>query len=331
MEQNSVIAPYTEQDILSFWNYLQEHQTFLFLGPKNTDGDTIGANTALAMYVEEQLGKKAILYCPNEFGHKYAFLPYMERYVTDFDPHSVDAIFSSDTGSTSLFLSTPAVDAVRARGLPWVNLDHHVSNSLYGTLNIIDTGSASCTMIVYRLLKQYGAKITPGIATHLLMGLYYDTGGLIHPNTSIEAYKTSSDLVRLGADVDLVSAHLFRKSTVGRMRLLGMVLDRAQMNSDGVLISAVTAEDLIECESSREDLEGVIDYLNAVPGKKFCLLLSEDGKGNVKGSLRTQDYDVDVDKIAQTFGGGGHRMAAGFTIRDSKLEPELRWKVVKTS
>lgn len=330
-ETNEIDYLYSDEDMRAFWDYLHENNTFLFLGPKNTDGDTVGANTALAIYLEQQLGKKVILYCPNTFGVKYSFLPWIDRYVSVFDPQEPDAIFTSDTADETLFTKSPMEQEVLARGLPWVNLDHHISNKFYGTLNMIDTASASCTMIVYRLLKTFNARITPDMATNLLMGLYYDTGGLVHSNTSVDAYKTSSELVRLGANVDLVSTHLFRKSSVGRLKLLGLALDRAQMNEDGVLISALTADDLAECEATREDLEGVIDYLNAVPGKKFCLLLSEDGKGNVKGSMRTQETDVDVNKIAQTFGGGGHRMAAGFTIKGSRLEPETRWKVVKKS
>lgn len=317
----------TPQDLATFTDYINNHSHFLILGPKNTDGDTIGTNVALAMYLEEQLGKKAVLYAPNPIDEKYKWMPWVDRFVTNFNPHEPDAIFTSDTAVPHLFAHSPEEELLLSRGLPWVNLDHHISNSKYGTHNFLYFQSTSCSMILYNFLKALGATITPDMATHMLMSIYMDSGSYIHPNTTAETYEISAELVAAGADQLEVATRFFRTSSVSKLKLWGKVLDRMQLSNDGVLTSAVTENDLIETGADREDLEGLVDFMNAAPNK-ICVLLSEDGKGNVKGSLRTQATDVDVNVVAQRFGGGGHRLASGFTLKNKTLQPVVSWKVL---
>lgn len=310
-----------------FRDFITRHQTFLLLGPKNIDGDTIGTNVALAMYLEQQLGKRAILYAPFPIDEKFRFLPWVDRFVSTFNPEEVDAIFTSDTAVEHLFAHTPAEEALFARGLPWVNLDHHISNSKYGTLPILDYGSTSCSMILHRLLKTMGGDITPDMATHMLMSIYSDSGSFIHPNTTEETYRVAGELVAMGGDATGMAEKLFLTNHQGKLKLWGRVLERMHLSQDGVLFSAVNQQDMVECGADREDLDGLVDLMNTIPNR-VCVLLSEDGKGNVKGSLRTGTEDVDVNVIAQRFGGGGHKLAAGFTMKSKTLVPQVVWKVV---
>lgn len=318
---------YSEQDVDAFKKFLTDHHHFLFLGPKNADGDTIGANTAVAMFLVEQMGKKVTLYNPNPVEKMYMELPWIEKYQTAFDPKAVDAIFVSDTGDQRLFANTTEEQELFARGLPLVNLDHHISNLFYGKINLVDLNKASSSLIVFELLKKLKAKITPDMATHLLMGMYFDTGSMYHPNTTAEVYDNGAELIRLGASTHNFVQPLYKTMDFGKLKLIGLVLERATLYPDGMLLSAVRQADLEACNATRDDLEGVVDYLFYAPEAKFGMLLTEDEKGNVKGSLRTQCPDVDVSKIAQTFGGGGHRAAAGFTVQGHHLEMEVKWKI----
>lgn len=316
-----------QQYISQFKSFLDNHQTFLLLAPKNIDGDTIGTNVALAMYLEEQLGKKAILYSPVPLDNKFLFLPWTDRFVFTFNPMEVDAIFTSDTAVPHLFAHTAEEDLVTTRGLPWVNLDHHISNSKYGTMNLLDYDSTSCSMILYHLIKALGGKITADMASHMLMSIYTDSGSFIHPNTTEDTYRVAGDLIACGAAQAEVAERLFLTNKPGKLKLWGRVLERMHLSEDGVLFSAVNHQDLLECECEKEDLEGLVDMMNTIPNR-VCVLLSEDGRGNVKGSLRTGTEDVDVNVIAQRFGGGGHRLASGFTMRNKMLVPQVTWKVV---
>ncbi|MFN7161265.1 MAG: DHH family phosphoesterase [Candidatus Gracilibacteria bacterium] len=318
---------YPETEIEAFKKFLTDHTHFLFLGPKIADGDTIGANTAMAMFIVEQMGKKVTLYNPSPVEKMYKDLPWADKYVTDFDPSTIDAVFISDTGDKRLFANTPAEQKLFERDLPVVNLDHHISNQFYGTINLVDLNKASSSLIVFELLKKLRAKITPDMATHLLLGMYFDTGSMYHPNTTAEVYENGAELISLGAKPRDIVDPLYKTMDFGKLKLIGLVLERASLYQDGMLMSAIRQEDLIACNATRDDLEGVVDYLFYAPEARFGMLLIEDEKGNVKGSLRTQRDDVDVSKIAETFGGGGHRAAAGFTIQGHRLEMEVKWKI----
>ncbi|PIV90817.1 hypothetical protein COW46_01585 [Candidatus Gracilibacteria bacterium CG17_big_fil_post_rev_8_21_14_2_50_48_13] len=313
--------------IEAFRRYIETNDTFLLLGPKNIDGDTIGTNVAFAMYLEQQLGKCAILYSPVPIDEKYRFLPWTDRFVHHFDAEEVDAIFTSDTAVPHLFAHTADEEAVFARGIPWVNLDHHISNTKYGTLPILDFESTSCSMILYHLLRKLGGTITPDMATHMMMSIYTDSGSFIHPNTTEDTYRVAGALMEAGAAQEEVARRLFLTNHAGKLKLWGRVLERMHLGPDGVLFSAVTTQDMMECGTEKEDLEGLVDLMNTIPNR-VCVLLSEDGKGNVKGSLRTGTEDVDVNIIAQRFGGGGHRLASGFTMKGKQLVPQMTWKVM---
>lgn len=315
-----------QHTLKQFQTFIDTHQTFLLLGPKNTDGDTIGTNVSFAMYLE-QLGKKAILYAPFPIDDKFHFLPWVDRFTSTFNPYEIDAIFTSDTAVPHLFAHTPDEEILFARKLPWVNLDHHISNTRYGTLPILDFVSTSCSMILYDLLTDMGAYISPDMATHMLMSIYADSGSFIHPNTTDNTYQVAGELVAAGANQVEMARRLFLTNSTAKLLLWGKALERMHISKDGVLFSAVNHQDMLECGAEREDLDGLVDFMNTIPNR-VCVLLSEDGKGNVKGSLRTGTEDVDVNIIAQRFGGGGHKLAAGFTMKSKMLVPQVTWKVV---
>src|SRR5205085_12334070 len=116
-----------------------------------------------------------------------------------------------------------------------------------------------------------------------------------------------------------------RTAKLSTLRLWGRVLEKISLTDEGGAISAVTEGDFRATGADYSELTGAIDYVNAVPGMRFSLILSErDGK--VKGSLRTLRDDVDVSKMAEKFSGGGHKKAAGFAV-PGKLTSEVRWRV----
>ena len=161
----------------------------------------------------------------------------------------------------------------------------------------------------------------------MVTGVYTDTGGLLHSNTKPDVYRTVARLLRAGARRQMIVTSVFRTAKLSTLKLWGRVLEKIAVTEEGGAISAVTEGDFRATGADYAELTGAIDYVNAVPGMRFSLVLSErDGK--VKGSLRTLRDDVDVSAMAGRFSGGGHKKAAGFAL-DGKLKPELRWKVVE--
>jgi phosphoesterase RecJ-like protein len=207
-----------------------------------------------------------------------------------------------------------------------VVFDHHYSNPLFGTVNFVPNQSSTCE-VLFSFANQVGWGIDPSAATCLLTGVYTDTGGLLHSNTTPAVYRCVAELVRLGGSHQEVMTKVFRSAKVSTLRLWGRVLEKISLTEEGGAISAVTEGDFRATGADYSELTGAIDYVNAVPGMKFSLVLSErDGK--VKGSLRTLRDDVDVSAMAGKFSGGGHKKAAGFAL-SGKLQPEVRWKVVE--
>ncbi|HLD64177.1 MAG TPA: DHH family phosphoesterase [Candidatus Peribacteraceae bacterium] len=293
---------------------------------RNPDGDAAGALLGLALLVEEGLaGRPAVRLCFDELPATFHFMPGARLVQQEPDLRSGDVIVFVDSAEpklTGYFESHPDM----FRDYPSINIDHHPTNVRFGALNIIEPAASSACEIVLQLAEGLQWPLGPDAATCLLTGVFTDTGGFLHSNTTPDVYRAAARLQRAGARHQEVIRHVFRTAKLSTLRLWGRVLEKISITEEGGAISAVTEGDFRATGADYTELTGAIDYLNAVPGMRFSLILSERG-GTVKGSLRTLRDDVDVSAMANKFEGGGHKKAAGFSI-PGHLEPEVRWKVV---
>jgi len=305
---------------------MQAAQRIVIISHKNPDADAVGANLALREALEIQ-GKSVISACVDPVPDNCNFLKGVESFVQDFKSSDVDLIISVDCGSHKLVAFHETKPEIMDKSqMPFINIDHHPSNDFFGTVDIVMPQTPATCFILFLMLTSYGWAITPTMATALLHGLYYDTGSFMHSNTSSETLRIASRLKAIGGDHQTCVRKQFHTSSIEKLRLWGRALNRAEINDKKALISALTEKDFIAEDTNREDVSGLINYLNHVPEAKFCVLLIEDGKGNIKGSMRTQEEDIDLSQLAQLFGGGGHKKAAGFTIEGS-LRQKLVWEV----
>ena len=208
---------------------------------------------------------------------------------------------------------------------PSIVVDHHPTNTNFGRVNIVVSSASSTCEVLTNIFDTLGWSIDGDIATSLLCGLYTDTGGLLHSNTTSTVYRTVARLLRAGARQQDLVRSVFRTAKLSTLRLWGRVLEKISLTEEGGAISALTEGDFRATGAEYSELTGAIDYVNAIPGMKFSLVLAERG-GKVKGSIRTLRDDVDVSAMAAKFQGGGHKKAAGFAI-PGKLTQETRWKV----
>ncbi|MEK7528451.1 MAG: DHHA1 domain-containing protein, partial [Patescibacteria group bacterium] len=243
-----------------------------------------------------------------------AFLPDVDKYVGGFNFDDFDTIISVDVGAHYLLKFHEKMPELLQKNKPFINIDHHPSNDNFGTVNIVDPHAAAAAQIVYHFLRFCNFQINYRTATALLHGLYFDTGSFMHSNTTPEVLRIAADLIWRGADYRTIAKYQFKTKRLGQMKLWGRAFSRINVNEKRVVSSYVTSQDFAECDAIGEDTAGAIDYLNAVPDGDFSLFLSEDGKGNVKGSLRTRSEEVDVCEVAGIFGGGGHKKASGFSL-----------------
>lgn len=278
---------------------------------KNPDGDAIGSALALQKTIQ-QFHNNVEIFCLDPAPQNTLFLNPKITTTSEIDPNTykliifVDCGNSSQTGFEKLITTKPANTIT-------INIDHHASNSNFADLNIVCPEATSTTQILYKIFQIWNTQITTEIANYLQTGIHFDTGSFKHSNTTTDILKIAAELTKLGANNDQISRNLFKKTTASKLKLWSRIFQHAKINRKKIVSSYATNKDLEECSANSKDLEGVIDYLNSVPNKKFSILLNQR-QNEIKASLRTQESTYDLNKISQIFGGGGHCMAAGFSI-----------------
>lgn len=318
----------TLQDAQKAEATLKDAKRVLCICHRNPDGDAIGSLLGIGMLLEQAYPEKRIsMHCVDPVPETFSFLPGAARVQGAPVPQAGDMAVFVDCAEPKLTEMHETLPELFDGTYPSLNLDHHPSNPRKATHNIVIPEAASTCEIVVKLADLLHWDIRSDVATCLLTGVYTDTGGLLHSNTTPEVYRTVARLLRAGARQQLIVSAVFRTAKVSTLKLWGRVLEKIGVTEEGGAISAVTEGDFRATGADYSELAGAIDYVNAVPGMRFSLVLSErDGK--VKGSLRTLRDDVDVSEMAGRFKGGGHKKAAGFAV-EGKLKPELRWKVVE--
>jgi len=308
---------------------IDKSQKILLIAHRKPDGDTLGTCIAFDHILKKE-GKDTVMACIDDIPDRYLYMPDIKEFVKEFNFRAFDLIIVCDAGASYMTDYHIKYPDIYKGEIPVINIDHHASNDNFGTINIVDDHAASTTMILFKFFKFAGYSFTPQIATAILTGLYNDTGSFMHQNTSPDTLKVAGEMMAEGGRVVDVSKNLFKTTPVSTLRLWGRVLENLKINEEGVAMSVITKQDFDECQADIDELSGAVDFINCIPGSKFTVLLHEDDAGNVKGSFRTRNEDVDLEEIAGKFGGGGHKKAAGFTI-PGKLEKEVRWKIVPSN
>ncbi|MDD5751281.1 MAG: DHH family phosphoesterase [Candidatus Peribacteraceae bacterium] len=294
---------------------------------RNPDGDAVGALLGAGLLLERAFPDTPVsLHCADSVPDTFSFLPAVARVQGPPVLQEGDSAVMVDSAEPKLTEMHETHPQLFDGTVPCVNIDHHPANPRFGTVNVIDPKAASSCEIVAEIARHLQWELTGDIATCLLTGVYTDTGGLLHSNTTAEVYRTVAQLLRAGARRQEIVRAVFRTAKLSTLRLWGRVLENISITEEGAAITAVRESDFRATGADYSELTGAIDYVNAVPGMRFSMVLSERG-GAVKGSLRTLRDDVDVSAMAGVFSGGGHRRAAGFSV-DGRLKPEIRWTVV---
>jgi phosphoesterase RecJ-like protein len=301
-------------------------QKILLIAHKKPDGDTLGAVCALNIALKN-MGKDVQMACVDAVSDRFLFLPEINKITKEFDFRTFDLLVVMDAGASYMTRYHEIYPDIFKGEVPVINMDHHASNDNFGTCNIVDEGSASATLLLFKFFEFCEIPITSTMATSLLTGIYNDTGGLMHSNTNLEVFEAAGTLLELGAKVNLIARNLFRNTTLAALKIWGRALENARTNDEGVTVSVVTWRDFEECGANGDEISGVVDLLNSVPGAKYACLLNEDKHGRIKGSFRTQRDDVDLSALASQFGGGGHKKAAGFSM-PGRLHREVHWKII---
>jgi phosphoesterase RecJ-like protein len=317
-------------DLLS--QAIKESQRIVVISHVHPDGDAIGSLLGLQLGLE-QLGKEVEPALFSPVPDIFSFLPSGDKAIRQNIPENADLCIVLDMNDINRTGFEKEVRAYAEKGKV-ITIDHHPKGDLTRLSKaIFHDGSASSTAeLIYRLCSTLGIRITRQIGTCLLTGIYTDTGGFQHPNTTSVTLDAASELMRRGAKLNLISQRISHTKTVAGLKLLGIALERLKIVRDGhCAISVLTQADLMKCGASSDDLEGIIGELNALPAVKMTMLLAETEPGFIRGSLRTgEGHSFSVGRLAKALGGGGHPKASGFSV-SGKIhfdEAENSWQIL---
>jgi len=278
------------------------------LGHVHPDADVLGTLLALGLALEAR-GWSVVYGGPHPAPGLLAFLPAVERYQTlERVDGRFDVVVLTDCPNPQR--TEGLIDQARAAGQVVVNIDHHPDNRRYGHVNWIDVTAAATGEMVYELLTALRLPLTPAIATNLFTAIHTDTGSFRYSNVTTRTFAIAAALVAAGARPELVSESLYERRAPDALHWLGEALARVEVSADGrvgwlALPASAIPERIVESEE-------LVNYPRSVASVRVACLLRELN-GTVKVSLRGKG-DVDVQKIAAQFGGGGHVNAAGCTV-----------------
>ena len=249
----------------------------------------------------------------------YDFLPAQELLVKPEDfPAAPAVLVTFDTGSLDRLGSL--ADRIAAAQVSVV-VDHHATNTRYGSVNLVDTGAAATAVVVAELIDRLGLELTAEVAAPLYTGLVTDTGSFRYVATTPSVHELAARLLATGIRHDLISRAIWDSASLSYVRLLGDVCSRTQLDPSavdglGLVWTTITVEDLERHGLGLADVEGVIDVVRTAQEAEVAAVLKvEPGTAAVRVSLRSKGA-VDLGAVCVPLGGGGHRYAAGFTSYD---------------
>ena len=285
------------------------------------DGDAIGSMLSLGVALRS-MGKSVTLYNESPIPAIFRFLPSVNLIVDQIDQiESYDLAVILDCGD----LQRIGKIADEIQKIPViVNIDHHITNTEFGTYALVDSNACSTAEIIYRIIVSLDAPIDKTIANAIYTAILTDTGSFLFQNTNSAAFAISSEMVAKGADPYMVAQYVYATYSLGRLKLLNMVLDTIEISENGKLSTMFLSQKMLaETGTQLEDIYGLVNYAKHIEAVQVAALIREthvgkNGKGTYHVSLRSSG-EVDVSQIATLLGGGGHHNAAGFRIDDMSL------------
>ncbi len=307
-------------------NQLQRHQHFLLASHTHPDGDAIGSLLAMGLALKA-LGKQVHLYNESPIPAVYRFLPSVNHIEQHLDPQlTFEAAVILDCGDID---RVGGGAQVVGQAPMIINVDHHVTNTHFGNIQLVDVNACATAEIVYRLINLLPVTIDCAMATAIYTGILTDTGSFRFSNTNQSAFAICEKMIEKGANPYEVAQHVYGTYSLGRIKLLNLALDSLELSPNGKMsIMTLTQRMLRETRTQAEDIDGIINYARRIEDVKVAALIHElGGEGGKSLGSRKQfhvslrsDGTVDVARIAAAYGGGGHTSASGFGIETTLTE-----------
>jgi len=328
----------TEADFNKATALIERSQRVLMTCHTRPDGDAVGSMRAM-MEVLAGLGKGVDPLLLSPLADWYTFLfetppPVLTDEVSLEQLHhgrydACDLVLIIDTNS---YVQLPEFDRwLRQNRKPVLVIDHHATSDALGDVELIDAGAAAAGQIVFDWIRHAGWPLTPSIAEALFVALATDSGWFKFSNADARLFRDAAALIEAGADPSAVYRRLYQNFSPARMNLMARMLQRLELHCDGrVALQVIRRSDFDETGATGRDTENLIDECQRIGSVEVAVLLVELGEDPSRGqqgfrcSLRSKG-GVDVRRIAQRWGGGGHRMASGVNLQGDldQIRPQI--------
>lgn len=292
---------------------IESANEIIVISHERPDGDAIGSALAMGLGLEK-LGKRVRIFVPDRVPEVYRFLKgieKIEKLQNTKELHADVCVFLDTANPIRLGSKTD----LRGLGKLIVNIDHHVDNTGFGDINLIDPTAAATGEIVYEVLSQWDDLIDPDIADALYTAIVTDSGRFSYDSTTHKTHLIAADLLMKGANKSKIIKNIYEIKPLKVLKLIGEMLINASLAFDGKVIwSFITLKSFREHGADLLDSEGFLQFLRMTQGAKIAILFRELEENRIRVSLRSIDSSINVREIAAEFGGGGHDMAAGCTL-----------------
>jgi len=306
---------------------IKNNHNFLITTHTNSEGDALGSELAFYRLLKK-LGKRATIINDEDFPSTYAFLPdinEIKKFKKGIGNLKFDCFVSLDCASLQ---RSGKLAKINLNSKPILNIDHHISNEMFGKINWIEPSSSSCCQMIYRLYKELGVPLDKATAMLLYVGIFTDTGSFHYSNTSSLTHNIVAELLRFNLNIVQIYKYIYENIPYKDMQLLSKILLTLRSEFKGKVVYFQAKKELIKNKKLSIDLaEYILTLGRAIQNIEVVALFRENAKqkNQVRVNFRSQGR-VDVNKVARFFGGGGHRAASGCTVKGNI--GEVRRKVL---
>lgn len=301
-----------------FLQTVQEAEHIVMFTHVGPDGDALGSLTAMGQVLSAQ-GKQVTMVVDSSIPPRFAYLPMIEAVQAKLSTDtSFDLIITLDCGDE--FRMGKPFDQLQQK-TPLINIDHHITNTNFGTLNWVNPQATSTTEMLYELFMSLDIPLTPDIATSLLTGMVTDTLGFRTPNVTANTLKISGELMDAGAELALITQQTLNLQPLSTARLWQVGLNHMKLE-DGLMWTSISREERSRAGHRGDSSSGLVNFLADVDRAAIGVVLLEMDDGMIRVGFRSQPpYDVSV--LATELGGGGHPQASGCTLEGPLSKAEV--------
>jgi phosphoesterase RecJ-like protein len=308
------MSPTTNPEVAGIVQALRAGQRFVVSSHARPDGDAVGSSMAMALALRA-LGKEARVVFKDPAPEPLRAFPGVAGIeIADRVDAPFDAAIVMECGS----LSRTGVTGLDRS--PVINIDHHPGNDGYGRLTWFDPTAAACAEMVYHLIGAIGAPISADIAVHVYVAILTDTGSFHYSSISPRTFDICRELVEAGVDPVATARQVYDSNSLGRLKIVGAVLSAMRVEDSGrIAVLAIDEETLRAAGGTYDDIEGLINEPLTVKKIQAVIFFKHVAGEEFRVSMRSKGA-IDIGEVAKLYGGGGHRNAAGCTMRGSREE-----------